>query len=132
VIPGQNHAVTITTIDDLEPAARRPAEQLTRLLTGYEPTGEEPLMAIFEGSLSRLAGEVSNPSTGRELFDAALAQLVKELEHRQWDRPLGEYLEGLQVWLEDSPGYYANLGVTMPLGAWALLADAIEAAKSYE
>ncbi len=132
MIPGQSYSLTITTIDDLEPAARRHAEQLTRLLTGYEPTGEEPVMAIFEGSLSRLAGEVSDQSTSRERFNAALAQLVKELEDKQWDRPLGEYLEALQAWLEDCPGYYANLGVSMPLDAWALLADAIEAAKSYE
>jgi hypothetical protein len=34
----------------LEPAARDPAEKLVRLLTGYEPTGEEPLMAIFESA----------------------------------------------------------------------------------
>jgi hypothetical protein len=47
--------VTITTISDLEPAARAPAEKLTRLLTGHEPTGEEPLMAIFEWALERLS-----------------------------------------------------------------------------
>jgi Domain of unknown function (DUF4279) len=44
----------ITTIGDLEPAARHPAEQLARLLTAHEPTGEEPLMAIFEWALERL------------------------------------------------------------------------------
>ncbi len=44
----------ITTISDLEPAARHPAEQLARLLTAHEPTGEEPLMAIFEWALERL------------------------------------------------------------------------------
>jgi hypothetical protein len=40
--------VTIRAINDVEPAALAQAEKLTRLLTGYEPTGEEPLMAIFE------------------------------------------------------------------------------------
>jgi len=30
----------ITAINDLEPAARRPAEALTRLLTGFQPTGD--------------------------------------------------------------------------------------------
>jgi len=44
----------VTTILDLEPAARRPAEELTRLLTGFEPAGEEPLMAIFEWALDQL------------------------------------------------------------------------------
>ena len=120
------------TIDDLEPSARERAEQLTRLLTGFEPTGEEPLMAIFEWSLSRLAGDAPDPSGGRERFDAALAELVNELENRQWDRPLGIYLEALQRWLVDCPGYYANRGEAMPLEAWALLADAIRAAKRYE
>jgi hypothetical protein len=124
--------VTISTIADLEPAARGPAEELTRLLTGYEPTGEEPLMGIFEWSLSRLAGEVPDPSGGRERFDAALSELVKGVEDKQWGRPLGEYLEALQAWLEDSPGYYANRGMSMPLEPWALLADAIVAAKDSE
>jgi hypothetical protein len=51
----------ITTLDDLEPAARRPAEKLVRLLTGYEPTGEEPLMAIFESALHRLTSPGNRP-----------------------------------------------------------------------
>jgi len=51
--------VPITTINDLEPAARSPAERLTRLLTGHEPTGEEPLMAIFEWALDRLSASGS-------------------------------------------------------------------------
>lgn len=50
-----SHRMTITTLNDLEPAARNPAEKLVRLLTGYEPTGEEPLMAIFEWALERLS-----------------------------------------------------------------------------
>jgi hypothetical protein len=45
----------VTTLNDLEPAARHPAEQLIRLLTAQEPTGEEPLMAIFELALERLS-----------------------------------------------------------------------------
>ena len=49
--------VSITTIDDLEADARPPAEQLTRLLTGYEATGEEPLRAIFEWALERLSSD---------------------------------------------------------------------------
>ncbi len=51
----------ITAINDLEPAARRPAEALTRLLTGFQPTGEEPLMAIFEWALEGLS---TQPDTG--------------------------------------------------------------------
>lgn len=47
----------ITTISDLEPAARKSAEELTRLLTGEEPSGEEPLMAIFERALERLSSK---------------------------------------------------------------------------
>lgn len=47
----------LTTLNELEPAARYPAEKLTRLLTGDEPTGEEPLMAIFEGALVRLSAQ---------------------------------------------------------------------------
>jgi hypothetical protein len=43
----------ITTIIDLERPARKPAEELTRLLTGEEPTGDEPLMGIFEWALER-------------------------------------------------------------------------------
>jgi len=124
--------VTISTIADLEPAARGQAERLTRLLTGYESTGEEPLMAIFEWSLSRLAGEVPDPSGGRKRFDTALGELLKESQDKQLDRPLGEYLEALQAWLEDCPGYYANRGSSVPIEAWALLADAIVAATDYE
>lgn len=44
----------ISTLNDLEPAARQFAEPLIRLLTGEEPTGEEPLMAVFEWSLDAL------------------------------------------------------------------------------
>jgi beta-lactam-binding protein with PASTA domain len=47
--------VAITTLNDLEPGARYSAEKITRLLTGYEPTGEEPLIAIFEGAFVRLS-----------------------------------------------------------------------------
>ena len=122
----------ITTIDDLEPAARKSAERLARLLTGYEPTGKEPLTAIFEWSLSRLSGAVPDPSGGRARFDAALAELIDGLENKQWDRPLSEYLEALQAWLVDCPGYYANRGVSMPIEAWALIADALLAAQVYE
>ena len=53
--------MTITTLKDLEPAARDLAEKLVRLLTGYEPTGEEPLMAIFESALERLSASESHP-----------------------------------------------------------------------
>ncbi len=45
----------MTTLNDLEPSARYPAEKLIRLLTGFEPTGEEPLMGIFELALERLS-----------------------------------------------------------------------------
>ena len=47
-------AAVISTLTDLEPAARQFAVPLIRLLTGEEPTGEEPLMAIFEWSLLAL------------------------------------------------------------------------------
>jgi hypothetical protein len=56
-----SYRVTITTLSDLEPAARDPAEKLVRLLTGYEPTGEEPLMAIFEWALERLSAPGKQP-----------------------------------------------------------------------
>lgn len=49
--------MAITTLSDLEPAARYSAEKLTRLLTGHEPTGEEPLMGIFQGALIRLSAQ---------------------------------------------------------------------------
>ena len=45
----------ITMLNDLEPAARNPAEKLVRMLTGNEPTGDEPLMAVFEYALERLS-----------------------------------------------------------------------------
>jgi hypothetical protein len=53
--------VTITILNHLEPAARDPAERLARLLTGYEPTGEEPLMGIFEWALERLSAQGDQP-----------------------------------------------------------------------
>ena len=89
-------------------------------------------MGIFEWSLDRLSGAVPDPSAGRERFDAALAELVTGLKKSQSDRPLYDYLEALQAWLVDCPGYYANRGASMPIDAWALLADALKAAKEYE
>jgi hypothetical protein len=35
----------------------KPAEELTRSLTGEEPTGDEPLMGIFEWALERLSSD---------------------------------------------------------------------------
>lgn len=43
------------TVADLDPASRAVAGELTRLLTGEEPTGEEPLLALFEGAVERLS-----------------------------------------------------------------------------
>jgi len=64
-----SYRVTITTVNDLEPAARDPAEKLVRLLTGYEPTGDEPLMAIFESALERLSALGNQPEEGRSPAD---------------------------------------------------------------
>ena len=44
----------MSTVADLEPAARQFADQLVQLLTAREATGDEPLMAIFEWSLLAL------------------------------------------------------------------------------
>jgi hypothetical protein len=51
----ESESVQIATINDLEPAARGFAEQLVRRLTGSEPEGNEPLMAIFEWALIELS-----------------------------------------------------------------------------
>jgi hypothetical protein len=50
-----SYRVAITTLNDLESPARGLGEKLVWLLTGYEPTGEEPLMGIFELALERLS-----------------------------------------------------------------------------
>jgi len=63
--------MTVTILSDLQPAARYPAEQLIRLLTAQEPTGEEPLMAIFESALERLGNSRSH--NGRQPQDVLTA-----------------------------------------------------------
>jgi hypothetical protein len=62
----------VTTLNDLEPAARHPAEQLIRLLTVQEPTGEEPLMAIFELALERLSNVKKNGMVHNVLIPGAV------------------------------------------------------------
>ena len=45
-----------------------------------------------------------------------------------------DFMVALASWLEDSDGYYANLGKTVDTNAasWQLFADSLQAAKIYE
>ena len=45
-----------------------------------------------------------------------------------------DFMIALASWLEDSDGYYANLGKNMDssVATWQLFADSLQAAKIYE
>lgn len=46
---------------------------------------------------------------------------------------LHSFLEAAAAWLEDSDGYYQNIGKVPPATpSWSTLADILQAARSYE
>ena len=65
-----------------------------------------------------------------------LRSLISEFERSTpatWEnRTVESYVEALSAWLDDCEGYYENLGRTVPENGWEILADALQAAKSYE
>lgn len=53
---------------------------------------------------------------------------------KSWDNnSLERYLEAVQAWLIDSRGFYVNLGEEpAEVNPWRQIADALNAARSYE
>ncbi|MFF0598942.1 DUF7660 family protein [Streptomyces antibioticus] len=52
----------------------------------------------------------------------------------EWENlTLDRFLEALAAWMDDSPGWYQNVGKEIPeSGDWAFLARALRAATVYE
>ena len=69
-----------------------------------------------------------------------LALFVHELAHGLRTKPgewenvtLGDYLEAMASWIEDSDGYYLNAGKPVPKQpSWQTIAEVLLAAKHYE
>ncbi|MFF5451660.1 hypothetical protein ACFY40_10520 [Streptomyces sp. NPDC012950] len=69
-----------------------------------------------------------------------LVSFVRELHQdflrngHEWEnQTLGGFLEALAAWMQDSPGWYRNLGKELPEGGdWTFVARALQAATVYE
>lgn len=49
------------------------------------------------------------------------------------NQTLGSFLEALATWVQDSPGWYQNVGKDLPGGGdWTFMARALQAATVYE
>ncbi|MGW7513233.1 DUF7660 family protein [Streptomyces massasporeus] len=72
----------------------------------------------------------------REALSAFLGRLRADLEDTgsSWgNRTLDSFLEALEAWVSDAPGWYANHGQEVPPdGDWTFIARALSAARSYE
>ncbi|MCQ1580516.1 DUF7660 family protein [Streptomyces parvus] len=72
----------------------------------------------------------------REALSGFLRRLRQDYEASggQWEnRTLGSFLEALETWVADAPGWYANHGQELPPeGDWAFMARALSAARFYE
>ena len=67
------------------------------------------------------------------VISTARALAVEAASGTQWNNAeLHQYLEALAAWLEDSDGYYANLGRVPPGNGWDVVGDALRAATVYE
>lgn len=62
--------------------------------------------------------------------------LRKDLESQSgnWENPtLERFLEAMQAWIEDSDGYYLNMGQPVPLEPkWRTFAEILIASRVYE
>ena len=73
----------------------------------------------------------------REAFSAFLARLRADhaANGQQWENAtLGRFLEALEAWVNDSPGWGRNVGHDLPLEGdyWTFFARALTAARIYE
>ncbi|MFP3991341.1 hypothetical protein U9R90_28525 [Streptomyces sp. E11-3] len=72
----------------------------------------------------------------REALCGFLRRLRQDFETSgaQWEnRTLDSFLEALEAWVSDAPGWYANHGQELPAdGGWMFMARALSAARFYE
>lgn len=72
----------------------------------------------------------------KDEFLAFLAEFRADLEAspHQWENAtLPEFLRALSDWIEDSDGYYKNIGDQLPpQSIWRYVADALSGARVYE
>ena len=72
----------------------------------------------------------------REELVVFIESLVEDFRSNpeKWENGnLERFLEAMAGWVDDMEGYYANTGEDMlELPPWRLLADILQAAKSYE
>ncbi|MFD3307158.1 hypothetical protein [Streptomyces sp. NPDC058694] len=72
----------------------------------------------------------------REAFSVFLARFrADHVENgADWEnRTLDSFLEALEAWVSDSPGWYSNHGQDLPpTGDWDFFARALRAARNYE
>ena len=84
----------------------------------------------------KLVGESTNVIVSRDDLVAFVRRLRCDLlENRDaWENStLDSYLEAMAAWIEDSDGYYRNMGQPVPqTPSWKTLADILLAAKVYE
>jgi len=74
--------------------------------------------------------KISNQKT----FESFLGSLISEFEREghQWENgDLGNFLQAMQSWLEDSDGFYTNREESCDQIPWRKLADAMAAARIY-
>ncbi|WP_443065123.1 DUF7660 family protein [Streptomyces sp. NBC_00576] len=72
------------------------------------------------------------PRGPERLSEASAAGLRSKGD--QWEnRTLDSFLEALEAWVGDAPGWYANHGQELPAdGDWTFMARALSAARFYE
>jgi hypothetical protein len=72
----------------------------------------------------------------REALSAFLGRLRVDFKENgaEWEnRTLDGFLEALEAWVSDAPGWYANHGQELPAkGDWTFIARALSAARIYE
>jgi hypothetical protein len=72
----------------------------------------------------------------REALSGFLRRLRQDFEESgtQWEnRTLDSFLEALEAWVADAPGWYTNHGQELPPnGDWTFMARALSAARFYE
>ncbi|MFI6462277.1 hypothetical protein [Streptomyces sp. NPDC050528] len=72
----------------------------------------------------------------REAFSGFLARLRADhaASGQQWENAtLDDFLEALEAWVADSPGWYRSVGQDLPFeGDWTFFARALTVARVYE
>ncbi|MFC8823771.1 hypothetical protein ACFT9I_00220 [Streptomyces sp. NPDC057137] len=72
----------------------------------------------------------------RAEFVVFVQKLRQDFERQgdAWENnTLGDFLEALAAWVDDSPGWYQNFGEELPAGGdWTFIARALQAATVYE